>query len=174
MKYLVKFFVVTFLISICTNLYAEEKIAYIDLKYVLNASRAGKGAQDYLKKTFNDNQSKFMEIEKKLKEDEEKLISQKNSLSKEDYKKKSDELRKKVIKYQTDRRKSLDKIAKQRADAKNQLLTALDPILTSYIEETDVSVILNKTIIIAGKNDFDITNAIVEKLNKKIPSLKIK
>jgi len=176
MKYLVKFFVVTFIISICTNfnVNAEEKITYIDLKYVLNSSKAGKGAQDFLKKSFNDKQSKFMEIEKNLKKEEEKLITQKNTLSKEDYKKKSDELRKKVIKYQTDRRGSLDKIAKQRADAKNDLLAALNPILKSYIEENNISVILDKKSIIAGKNDLDITNIIVEKLNKKLPSLKIK
>ncbi len=176
MKYLVKSFVVTFIISICINFNAnaEEKITYIDLKYVLNSSKAGKGAQDFLKKSFNDKQSKFMEIEKNLKKEEEKLITQKNTLSKEDYKKKSDELRKKVIKYQTDRRGSLDKIAKQRADAKNDLLAALNPILKSYIEENNISVILDKKSIIAGKNDLDITNIIVEKLNKKLPSLKIK
>ena len=52
MKYLVKLFVVTFILSICTYASAEEKITYIDLKYVLNNSKAGKGAQDYLKKTF--------------------------------------------------------------------------------------------------------------------------
>ena len=52
MKYLVKLFVVTFILSICTYASAENKITYIDLKYVLNNSKAGKGAQDYLKKTF--------------------------------------------------------------------------------------------------------------------------
>jgi len=174
MKYLVKLFVVTFLISICTNLYAEEKITYIDLKYVLNFSKAGKGAQEFLKKTFNDNQKKFMAIEKKLKSEEEKLISQKNSLSKEDYKKESDELRKKVNKYQSDRRVSIDDIARKRAEAKKQLISVLDPILKSYVDENGISLILDKKIVIAGKTNLDITGLIVEKLNKKIPSLNIK
>jgi len=174
MKYLVKLFVVTFFIISCTNLHAEEKITYIDLKYVLNFSKAGKGAQEYLKKTFNDNQKKFMEIEKKLKSEEEKLISQKTSLSKEDYKKKSDELRKKVNEYQSDRRASIDDIAKKRADAKKQLIAILDPILKSYVDENGISLILDKKIVIAGKTNIDITSIIVEKLNKKIPSLNIK
>ena len=174
MKYLVKFFVITFLLSISTNLFAEEKITYIDLKYVLNASKAGKGAQDFLKKSFEDKQNKFMKIEKDLKNEENNLISQKNTLSKEDYKKKSDELRKKVVKYQSERRGSLDKIAEQRAKAKNELLAALDPILKDYIKENNVSIILDKKSIIAGKSDLDVTNVIVEKLNKKLPSLKIK
>ena len=52
MKYLVKFFVVTLVILICTHASAEQNIAYIDMKIILNESKAGKGAQDYLKKSF--------------------------------------------------------------------------------------------------------------------------
>ena len=52
MKYLVKFFVVTLIALICTHASAEQKIATIDMKYILNNSKAGKGAQDYLKKNF--------------------------------------------------------------------------------------------------------------------------
>ena len=36
MKYLVKFFVVTFFMLICTYSLAEQKVVYIDLKFVLN------------------------------------------------------------------------------------------------------------------------------------------
>ena len=36
MKYFVKLFVVTFILGICTHASAENKITYIDLKYVLN------------------------------------------------------------------------------------------------------------------------------------------
>ena len=78
MKYLVKLFVVTFILSICTYASAENKITYIDLKYVLNNSKAGKGAQDYLKKTFNEKQKEFMKIEKELKKEEQDLIAKKN------------------------------------------------------------------------------------------------
>ena len=56
MKYLVKFFVVTFLLLICTHVLAEQKVAYMDLKFILNNSKAGKGVQDFLKKSFKENQ----------------------------------------------------------------------------------------------------------------------
>ena len=48
MKYLVKFFVVTFLLLVCTHVLAEQKVAYLDMKFILNNSKAGKGAQDFL------------------------------------------------------------------------------------------------------------------------------
>ena len=117
MKYLVKLFVVTFIVSFCTYTSAEEKITYIDLKYVLNNSKGGKSAQDYLKKTFNEKQKEFMKIEKELKKEEEDLITRKEELSKEEYKKKSDSLRKMVAKYQADRKQTIEKLAKQRIDA---------------------------------------------------------
>ena len=59
MKYLVKFFVVTFFFLICTHTFAEQKIVVLDLTYVLNQSTAGNGAQKFLKKTFDDNIKKF-------------------------------------------------------------------------------------------------------------------
>ena len=70
MKYFVKFFVVTFFLLICTYTFAEQKIVVLDMKLVLNNSKAGKGAQDFLVKTFKDNQKKFSDLEKKLKEEE--------------------------------------------------------------------------------------------------------
>ena len=50
MKYFVKLVVVTFSLLFCTYAYSEQKIAYMDMKYILNNSKAGKNAQDYLKK----------------------------------------------------------------------------------------------------------------------------
>ena len=67
MKYLVKFFVVTFFVLICTYTNAEQKIVVLDMKFVLNESKAGKGAQDFLKKSFNENAKKFSDMEKELK-----------------------------------------------------------------------------------------------------------
>ena len=81
MKYLVRFFVVTFLLLIYTHASAEQKVAYMDMKFVLNNSKAGKGAQDFLQKSFKDNQKKFLEEEKALKKRENELLSQKTILT---------------------------------------------------------------------------------------------
>ena len=56
MKYLVKLFVVTFMLIFCIHASAEQKIVVLNLKEVLNTSKAGKGAQDFLKKKFATNQ----------------------------------------------------------------------------------------------------------------------
>ena len=174
MKYLVKFFVVTFFLLVCTHTIAEEKIVVLDLTFVLNQSKAGKGAQDFLKKSFNDNAKKFSDMEEKLKNEEIDLLAKKTILAKEEYSRKSDTLRKKVIDYQSQRRMSLDKIATQRAKARETLIKKINPILETYISENNISLVIDKRNILEVKPDYDITTVIVEKLNKELPSLNLK
>jgi len=173
-KYLVKFFVVTFFLLVCTYSFAEQKIVMLDMTFVLNESKAGKGAQDFLKKSFTDNQKKFIEIETSLKKEESDLLEKKNILTKDEYNKKTDSLRKKVIDYQSQRRASLDKIATQRVNARENLLQKVTPILDSYMKENNISLVLDKKNTLGGNPEFDITKIIVEKLNKELPSLNLK
>ena len=173
MKYLVKFFVVTFFFIISTHSFAEQKIVVLDMNYVLNGSKAGKDAQEFLKKRFNDNAKKFTELEKSLKKEEADLLATKTNLTKEEYTKKSDTLRKKVIDYQSQRRTSIDNLSTQRVEARKVLMKRIKPILNVYIKENDVSLIIDKKNMIVGATEYDITKIIIEKLNKELPSLKL-
>ena len=174
MKYLVKFFVVTFFLLICTHTFAEQKIVVLDLTYVLNDSKAGKGAQEFLKKSFEENIKKFSDMEKILKEEEGDLLTKKNILSKEEYGKRMSTLRKKNIDYQTQRRTVIDKITSQRTKAREALLEKLKPIIETHITENNISLVVDKKYILGGGPDLDITKIIVEKLNKDLPSLNLK
>ena len=107
MKYSVKFFVVTFLllVSMHVSADAESKIVYLDMKFILNNSKAGKGAQEYLKKSFKENQKKLSNEETKLKKAESDLLAKKSLLTKEaqessknDEEKKSEEPAKPITK----------------------------------------------------------------------------
>ena len=174
MKYFVKFFVVTFFLLICTHTFAEQKIVVLDLTYVLNNSKAGKDAQEFLKKTFNENTKKFSDIEEALKKEESDLLAKKATLNKEEYTEKMNSLRKRSIDYQSKRRAAIDKITTQRAKARETLLTRLDPILKDYIKENNISLVADRKFILGGASDYDITKIIVEKLNKELPSLNLK
>jgi len=174
MKHLFKFFIVTLFVLICTQLSAEQKVAFIDMKYVLNKSKAGAGAQDFLQKAFKDNQKKFVEEEKNLKKAESDLLGQRGNLTNEEYTQKTNDLRKQVVEYQGRRRLILDKISKQRTDAREQLLKELDPILAAYVKDNAISIIIDKKIVFIGNADLDITLPVVEILNKKFPTLALK
>ena len=173
MKYLVKFFVVTFFLIFNTHTFAEQKIVVLDMKYVLNNSKAGKGAQDFLKKTFNDNAKKMSDLKDELKKEEIDLLEKKAILSKEEYAKSTDLLRKKVIDYQSQSRASLDALGKQRAEARKIMISKIEPILDLYINENNISLVLYKKNVIGGSKGSDITDIIVEKLDNEFPSLNL-
>ena len=173
MKHLVKIFVVTFLLLINTYALADQKLVTLDMKYVLNNSKAGKGAQDFLKKSLVDNNKKFSDIENNLKKEETNLLDKKNILSREEYQKKADTLRKKVIDYQSQRRASLDKITNQRTKARQTLLKTIDPILNTYIQENNISIVIDRKYVLGGRTDLDITDSIIKKLNKELQSLNL-
>jgi len=173
-KYLVKFFVVTLFLIFCTAVTAEQRIVVLDLKYVLNNSKAGKGAQDFLKKSFKDSTQKYSDMEKALKKEEQDLLTKKTVLSKEEYVKKSDALRKKVIDYQSQRRASVDKIASLRTESREKLIEAITPILETYIKDNNISLVIDKKNSLGGNPETDITKIITEKLDKILPSLNLK
>ena len=173
MKYFVKFFVVTFFFVVSASAFAEEKIVVLDLSFVLNQSKAGKGAQDFLKKSFNDNAKKYSDMEKKLKKEENDLLTKKTVLSKEEYSKRSDDLRKKVIDYQSQRRTAIDKIATQRAKSRETLMKKIEPIVDTYIKENNISIVMDKKNMIGGLTEYDITQVIIDKLDKVLQSLKL-
>ena len=173
MKYFVRFFVITFLLILSTNAFAEDKIAFLDLKYVLNESKAGKEAQIYLKKKLDNGIKDLKAKEKSIQEEEKKIIQQKKVLSAEEYKKQVKALREKVSSLQTQRNNLLDTVAKQRSKARAELLKTLNPIIKKYMKENTVRLVLEKKSILLADENLNITEEITGLLNKKLKSIKL-
>ena len=174
MKISLKILTFALLLFISVNAYAEQKVVIFDLKHALNNSKAGKGAQDFLKKSFESSAKKFNEMDEELKKEEQGLLAKKTILSKEEYSQKIDALRKKVIDYQSTRRKALEKITNQRTESRAKKKKKIDPILNNYIIENNISLVIDKKSTLGGNPDNDITKIIIDKLNKELPSLNLK
>ena len=167
---LLTFFFVSLLIS---NSLLAEYPRYIDFKYVLNESVAGKKAQDELKKQYNKSVKNLNNKEKKLQEEEKKLIQQKKIISADEYKKKVTELRNKVRDLQKEKNQILEKVANQRAKAKSELLRNLNPIIKEYMVEKQIRMVIDKKNLILGDENLDITKEIISRLNDKLKSIKL-
>ena len=112
-------FLIIFLIFISfNNLLIADIPHYLDFKYILNSSDAGKKAQNFLKNNLDNGLNDISKKEKKLVEEEKKIISQKKLISQDEYKKKVSDLRNKVLNLQKERNSLLEKVAKNRAQAK--------------------------------------------------------
>ena len=152
------------------NVFADISY-FIDFDKVLNFSKAGKSAQDSLKKKFNNATKKFKDQEDLIRKEEAKIISQKKIITAEDYQKQVELLRKKVTKFQKEKQASLNSVAKLRNDSKQALLKAVNPIIKKYMEEKNIRLIIDKKIVVLGDTTLDITDQIIDILNKELPSL---
>ena len=171
-KSIILIVLLTFILPIEKRLFASD-VYFIDYSKVMNESTAGKKAQDYLKNFLNNSNKKFNDTAKKLKDEENKIISQKNALSKEEYKKKADALRKKVFELNKGRDKLIRDVAAKRKKAGDEMLKKLNPILGKYMEENNITVVIDKKNVLMGNKKFEITSQIIEILNKEFKSINL-
>ena len=142
MKLLLKISFIFFLFSSINQAFSDVPY-YIDFKYILNSSVAGKKAQDELKKRLEQGVASLEKKEKTIQEEEKKLIQQKKIISPEEYKK-NIRAEKKVSNLQKERNKIIGDVSKQRAKAKNVLLKNLNPIIHEYMKEKKIRMVINK------------------------------
>ena len=79
MKKLWKIFILTFFLFNFHSLLLADLPRYLDFKYILNESTAGKKAQNFLKSKLDKGIKNLKAKENKLQEDEKKIIQQKKS-----------------------------------------------------------------------------------------------
>ncbi len=173
MKYLQKIsFALLIFFSIQSVVIADTPF-FLDFKYILNESDAGKKAQDFLKNKLNKGIKNIQDKEKKIQEEEKKIISQKKIISAEEYKKKVTELRSKVSSLQKERNQLLESVAKQRTKARNELLKNLNPIIKDYMKEKNIRMVVDKKSLLLADENLNITKEIMSRLNKKLKSVSL-
>ena len=173
LKYIVKIFVITYLIFGITNSFAENKVVYIDMNRILNESKVGIFVEKELTKAHEIKLDNFKKTEEKLKKQEIDLISKRNIMAREEFDKKVKLLNEEAQTYQDERRAWFDGITVKRNNARAEVLESLDPILTEHFEQNQISIMLYKRNIAIGSSELDITDTIIDELNKKLPSIKL-
>ena len=172
-KFKINFFALLILFFSNQNILFADSVHYLDFRYILNESNAGKKAQTTLKNKLEKGIKNLKSKEKKIQEDEKKLIQQKKVISDEDYKKKITELRSKVKELQKERNTLLETVAKQRNKAKNELLKNLNPIMKQYMSEKKIRMVIDKKQVLLGDDSLDITKDIIAILNNKLKSINL-
>ena len=141
---------------------------------LVSASKPGSSIFNQLKDINNKNLNFLKKEEKKFKEKEKKLITQKNLISETDFRNKVDELKSEVNNYNQNRNEIIKKFNKLKVENTNNLLKLINPILAKYSTENEISIILQKKDLIIGKTELDITDKIITIINNEIKEFKIK
>ena len=163
-----------FIYFIIANCYAENKILYLDVTFLINQSDSGKYINNELKKINDKNVEEFIKQEELIKSEEEKLLSQKNILKEEEFNNKVLELKNKYKSYKEYKDKKNNDLKTLRNNAANKLLEIINKILAEYSIKNEVYLIVDKKNIIIGKTELDVTNDILKLLNDKIKKVELK
>ena len=147
---------------------AVEKIAFIDLNFIMNNSLAGTSIKTFINDLNNEKNRDFKVIENKIKDDENELISKKNIIEESIYNKKVNEIRIRINDYKLEKQKFNKHLNEKKIKYNNLLLEKLNPIISNYVENNSITMVLPKKMIIVGKKDLDITTQILEALNKSV------
>ena len=150
---------------------AVEKIAFIDLNFIMNNSLAGTSIKTFINDLNNEKNRDFKVIENKIKDDENELISKKNIIEESIYNKKVNEIRIRINDYKLEKQKFNKHLNEKKIKYNNLLLEKLNPIISNYVENNSITMVLPKKMIIIGKKDLDITQQILEMLDKSVQKI---
>ncbi len=153
--------------------YPNTSIGVIDLNKILSDADAAKTAAKQIEEIA-------IEIENEIKLSDEEIIKEQNLLiesqsimAPEAFESKRNEYESKVQKYNNERQSKLMKIDELIAVSRNDVLNALKPILEEISNEKGITIILEKTSIMLNAEKMDITNEVLKKLNKSLPTIKV-
>ena len=150
---------------------AEQKIAYIDIDYIIKNSVVGKQISEHISNLKNSKIKEFKVIEKKFKDKEKKLIAKKNIISDDKFKSEINSLNKELKTYNDQRMKFSKNLEQKKINLTKQLLKTLNPIISEFVNQNQISLVLSKSNIIVGKKNLDITSSIIENLNNKLKTI---
>jgi outer membrane protein len=173
MKKLLSLILIIFLLF-TNQVFSEQKIAYVDMDKLISASKSGSSILKQLTDLNKKNLKFLNDEEKKFKEKETKLISQKNIISETDFKNKVNELKSEIKDYNQNRNKMLADFNKLKIDNTNNLLKLINPILIKFSKDKEIAIILQKKDLVVAKTELDITDEVIKIINYEVKEFKIK
>ena len=155
-----------FFFNLCFLVQADDKIAFFDIDEVLNKSISGKNIVLKIEK-LNDKNFKDIQVrKKKLQTIKEDLDNKKNILSEEEFKVQFISFQNELKIFNDSNKIISDEFEKVKQKELEKFLKFISPIIENYIKENSISIVLNKKNMFIAKKEYDITEDIIELVNK--------
>jgi len=161
-----KNFIFTLIFSFfLTNAFSDNNIAYLDLEQIINETNIGKKLLKKLKEDEDKTIEFFSTKEKLLKEEENKISSNKNVISNEVLNSQINSYREKVNNYKVEKKNKIENLKKVRNQAIKDLILKINPVIENYMNNNSISIIIDKKNIFIANTNYDITKIIIDKIN---------
>jgi outer membrane protein len=142
------------------------KIGYIDLQRIVYESEAGKKAKSELDALIKSKQAVVDEKRKTLEKLKSDLEKQASALSPEARKAKQDEYEKNEREFLRFAQDSEAELRKKDAELKEMIVKEVFELMDKIGKEEGYTMILDRSMVIYGNKEIDITNIIIKKYNE--------
>lgn len=166
--------IVFFLFLSISSLSAKDKVAYIDIDYILNNTLVGKSTLNSLKKDEELKINKYKSTDESFKKKESKILAKKNLVSKEELTKELRLLKVEFENYRNNKIKEVEELKVKRNRNILNLLNQINPIIEKYMAENSIYMLIDKKNVFIANKNYDITKNLIELIDNQIKSIEIK
>jgi Skp family chaperone for outer membrane proteins len=157
-----------FLSLFSTNLFAQNKVAYINVDLILTESLPAKSMLSQLKLIEKTKIEKINNDEIELKNEEKKILASKNIISNDEYNKNVKNFQKKVDLHRKLKDENIKNLKQKRNKEILRFFNLINPIIEKVMEKNSIAILIEKKNIFIAKSNYDITEIVIEEINKDI------
>ena len=159
-------FILIFYISSTSFPISAEKTVFLDIDFVLNNSIFGKSIYSKLDELNKMNFDNLVKMEKELDKKKKSIDVSKNISTKENLEQQVILFNQEVKNFRSEKNKILKNFELKKKNEINKFLVRINPIIQEYMKDNSISIVLPKNQIFMGNVEVDITNDIIELVNK--------
>ncbi len=150
------------------TLYAEIKVAVVDLQRALQETEDGRRAKRQLKKLFKRRQTELDRRQNELKKLKEQIEKQKDVLSREALRKKLEDYQKRFVELQSTYVEYQRELAQKEAQLTQRILQRMQRIVRRIGQSKGYTVILeaNEGGVLWAPNHIDLTDEVIQRYNR--------
>ena len=173
MKYIKYILTLLLFIFYLGPVYAQSKIATLDVFKLLKDSKAAVSITEQLNTVAKKYDEESQKNQKTIQTQEEELLRQKSTLTPEAFSDRKNTFEKKVIEFNKENQSKRKSIQDARKEAIGKIEDEVEVILKKIIEEEKITAVIKKTAIVLSEDSLDITQKVIDQLNNKLSTVKV-
>ena len=169
MNYFYKFIItIFFYITLFNPSYSNDKIAFIDIDYLIKNSEIGKKVLLKINDLDKKNVKNLKKKDTMLKNLETEIRNKKNIISDEAYNKEVISFRKKLTDLNEEKNNLVKEFNAYKKKELQNIFDQISPIISNYMDKNSITIILDSKNIFMGKVNADLTKDMLTEINKEL------
>ena len=146
----------------------EQNLKFVDVDSIIENTNIGKNILNKLNQIDQNNLKKLKEFEDELKNQENQIKSKKNLISDDELKKEIDSLNLKFSDYKKIKNDMITALSETKNNEFKNFFKTINPIIQNYMNENSIQIILSSKNIFIGNKNSDLTQILIDLINKKL------